>query len=74
MSFQLQKTHLENIFKILQQQSESTAESWNDPVQRRFYEEFINSLPKEFIAYINELTRIGKSFEQAEQHISRLQE
>ena len=74
MSFQPDKTQLESSFDVLKQQTSSTSEEWNDPVQRRFYEQFINTLPKEFNAYINELHKLDKSFVTAEQRISNLHE
>ena len=73
MSFHSYRTYLENAFDVLQQQSASTIENWEDPVQRRFYEQFINSLPKEIHAYLTELTKLDKSFEKAEQAINNLQ-
>ncbi|HMP22464.1 MAG TPA: hypothetical protein PKC39_16020 [Ferruginibacter sp.] len=74
MSFQSHKTILESAFDVLKLQSASTFENWDDPVQRRFYEQFINSLPKEFYAYITELSKLDKSFEKAEQSINNLQQ
>jgi hypothetical protein len=72
MSFQPDKEILENGFDALKQQISSTSENWNDSVQRRFYEQFINSLPKEFITFVNALNKIDKSFESSERHISDL--
>ena len=74
MSFQSDKTSLESIFDVLKQQVASTFENWDDPVQRKFYEQFINILPKEFYAYITELSKLDKSFEKAEQTINNLQQ
>jgi len=74
MSFQSDKSKLKSEFDVLKQQASSTFESWDDPVQRRFYEQFVNSLPKEFYAYINELAKLDKSFEKAEQTINNLHE
>lgn len=74
MSFQSNKFELENSFDVLKQQSTSTSANWDDPVQRRFYEQFIDSLPKEFYAYITELYKLDKSFENAEQSIKNLQQ
>jgi hypothetical protein len=74
MSFQSNKSELENSFDVLKQKSSSTSENWDDPVQRRFYEQFINSLPKEFHAYITALSKLDKSFENAEQSINNLQQ
>jgi len=74
MSFQSDKLKLENEFSVLKQQASSTMENWDDQVQRRFYEQFINSLPKEFFAYINELNNLDKSFEFAEEKINNLQQ
>lgn len=70
MSFQADKSQLENEFAVLKQQTIQTNEGWDDPVQRRFYDQFIKTLPKEFYAYINELNKLDKSFEKAEQTIS----
>jgi hypothetical protein len=72
MSFQPDKSQLENAFAIIKQQASQTNEAWIDSVQERFYEQFINSLPKEFFTYINELNRLDKSFDTAEQHINDL--
>ena len=74
MSFQPDKSQLKSSFDVLKQQASSTFENWDDPIQRRFYEQFINSLPKEFLTYINELNKLDKSFETAEQHINDLHE
>lgn len=74
MSFQSDKANLESVFDVLKQQSASTSENWKDQVQERFYEQFINSLPKEFRAYITELSKIDNSFEKAEQTINNLQQ
>lgn len=74
MSFKSNRTYLENAFDILKQQSASTLENWNDPVQRRFYEQFINSLPKEVNIFLTELSKIDNSFEKAEQTINNLRE
>ena len=74
MSFQSDKSKLESEFDVLKQQASSTVESWDDPVQRRFYEQFVNSLPKDFFAFINELNKLDKSFESAEQQINNLRQ
>jgi flagellar biosynthesis chaperone FliJ len=74
MSFQSDKANLESAFDVLKQQWASTFENWDDPVQRRFYEQFINSLPKEFYDYITALSKLDKSFEKAEQTINNLQQ
>lgn len=73
MSFQSDKSKLESEFDVLKKQASSTVESWDDPVQRRFYEQFVNSLPKDFYAYTNELIKLDKAFERGEQEISNLQ-
>lgn len=73
MSFRSDKSKLECEIDVLKQQASSTVESWDDPVQRRFYEQFVNSLPKEFQTYINELVKLGKSFEKAEETIRSLE-
>jgi len=73
MSFQQEKSELESQYDVLKQQASTTMESWDDPVQRRFYEQFVNSLPKEFFAYTSSLNKLDKSFETAEQHIYNLQ-
>jgi len=74
MSFQSNKLQLESSFDVLKQQASSTFEDWDDPVQRRFYEQFINSLPRDFFSFINELNKLDKSFESAEQQINNLQQ
>ena len=72
MVFQADKSQLENAFDVLKQQAASTFDNWDDPVQRRFYEQFINALPKEFFAFINELNNLDRSFELAEERINNL--
>jgi hypothetical protein len=72
MSFQPDKSQLESSFDVLNQQASSTFENWDDPIQRRFYEQFINSLPKEFWTYINELNKLDKLFETSELYINDL--
>jgi len=74
MSFQSNRTYIESAFDVLKQQSVSTSENWDDPVQRRYYEQFINFLPKEVHTYLTELSKIDKSFEKVEQTINNLQE
>ncbi len=74
MSFQPDISQLESSFDGLRQQASSTSEAWRDSVQERFYKQFIDSLPKEFRAYINELDKLEKSFRLAEQKINDLQE
>jgi len=74
MSFQPDKLKLENDFDVLKQQASSTSENWDDSVQRRFYEQFIDSLPKQFKAYIDELNKLDRAFDSAEQRISNLHE
>lgn len=72
MSFQSNKADLENTFAVLKQQAASTHENWNDAVQRRFYEQFIDSLPKDACAFLSELSKLDKLFEKAEQTINNL--
>ena len=74
MSFQPDKSRLESSFDVLKQQASSTNDGWKDSVQEKFYRQFIDSLPQEFRAYINELNKLDKSFETAEQHINNLHE
>lgn len=73
MSFQAEKSQLESAFVVLKQRAGSAAESWNDPVQKRFYEQFIETLPKEFTVFIDALNRLDKAFEAAEQRIGNLE-
>lgn len=72
MIFQPDISTYEKEFEILKQQASLTMENWDDPVQRRFYEQFVSFLPKEFLNYINSLTRLDKSFKIAEQNIKSL--
>lgn len=72
MSFQKNKINLEKAFHLLQQQSRSTSESWNDPVQKRFYEQFIDSIPQEFNVYLSQLSELEKLFENTEYTIKEL--
>ncbi len=72
MSFQLDIANLKNQYDVLRQQSSSTMENWNDPVQRRFYDQFISTLPSEVMAFLNALNKLDSSFENAEQKINEL--
>ena len=72
MSFQPVKSQLESSFDVLKQQASSTNEAWKDSIQERFYKQFIDSLPQEFRAYINELNKLDKSFDLAEKQINEL--
>ena len=74
MSFQIHKTELQNAFDVLKSQAFETSNSWIDSVQKRFYGQFIDLLPKEFDIYINEFNKLDKSFESAEQTINGLRE
>ena len=74
MSFQPDKSQLESSFAVLKQQVSSTKEAWKDSIQERFYKQFIDSLPQEFHTYINELNKLDKSLESAEQQINNLQQ
>jgi hypothetical protein len=74
MSFQPDKSQLESSFDVLKQQASSTNEAWKDSIQERFYKQFIDSLPQEFRTYINELNKLEKSFESAEQQINNLRQ
>lgn len=74
MSFQPDKSHLENVIAVLNNQAAQTNEEWKDSVQERFYEQFINSLPKEFFAYIKELDKLDHIFEKTERSINELKE
>lgn len=72
MSFQPDKSQLESSFDVLKQQASQTNEAWKDSVQERFYEQFINSLPRDFRIYIDKLNKLDKSFETAELNINSL--
>jgi hypothetical protein len=74
MNFQGDKANIESAFDVLKQQSATTFENWDDPVQRRFYEQFINFLPRDVLTYLTELSKIDKSFDRAEQIINTLQD
>ncbi len=69
MSFLVDKIQLENEFAVLKQQIIQTNEAWDDPVQQRFYCQFVDILIEEFHAYVNELSKLDKAFEKAEQAI-----
>jgi len=72
MNFQSEQLRLENEFDVLKQMASQTNEAWNDPVQLRFYDQFLDNFPKEFRAYITELSKLDKSFEIAERTINEL--
>lgn len=72
MSFKPDIANLKNQYDVLKQQSYSTMENWNDPVQRKFYDQFINTLPNEVMAFLNALNKLDSLFENAEQKINEL--
>ena len=72
MIFRNNIIQLEDAFKVLNQQSLSTSEMWNDPVKKKFYEQFIDSLPTEINECISILYNIDSTFEKAEQIINDL--
>lgn len=72
MSLQQNLAEIENILAVLKQQSISTSNNWNDPVQVKFYEQFIDSLPNEVINYIKSLDNLNKEFESTERIINDL--
>jgi hypothetical protein len=72
MNFQTNKANLDNILQLLKVQSEETSESWNDSVQRRFYEQFIHSLPRELSTFQVELAKLDACFEKIEEIIQHL--
>ena len=72
MSFQANISQLANSFVVLKQQVSQTNEAWQDPVQERFFEQFLNWLPKEFESIISELEKLNNSFERAEQNIKEI--
>lgn len=72
MNFKSNKIYIENTFDALRRQSRATLENWNDPVQKRFYDVFINKLPEEVDLYLTELSKMDKLFEKAEEKISNL--
>lgn len=74
MSFKSNITNIESALVLLKQQASTTSENWDDIVQERYYKQFINSLPKEVLTYLTELSKIDKSLEKAEQTINNLHE
>jgi hypothetical protein len=72
MNFQSDQHQLERAFDVLKQQTYETSENWKDSVQKRFYDQFIDTLPKEFSNYINSLIKLDKSFETSKHHIDSL--
>jgi hypothetical protein len=72
MRLQSAKLNLENEFEVLKHKIAQTKEAWNDTVQRRFYAQFLDDLPKEFRHYMDSLTELKESFEKAERIICEL--
>ncbi len=72
MSLKTEIQILENEFSILQKQASETSEIWTDTVQKRYYDQFINNLPKEFEIYNIELRNLDLTIETAEQAIENL--
>lgn len=64
----------ESDYKSFKLQAALTSESWRDNVQRKFYDEFIESSTKEFSTFIVELEKIDRIFLEAENVIARLKE
>jgi len=73
MSLQPKISEIKSDFSVLKQQGVSTSENWNDSVQNKFYEQFIDSLPKEFNNYIKSLNHLDKKFESSERLIDELE-
>ncbi len=73
MNFRSDIEMLENELDVLKQQVSLTSENWADPVQRRFYGQFIDTLPEEVNAFINSLEELNLQFENAERNIMELQ-
>lgn len=63
---------LENILALLEQQANSTENSWNDKVKNKFYEQFLESLPQDVIRYLGHLNELDKLIEQTENTINNL--
>ena len=73
MSLQPKISEIKSDFSVLKQEGVSTSENWNDSVQNKFYEQFIDSLPKEFNNYIKSLDKLDKTFELSERVIDELE-
>lgn len=72
MSIQAAQMSMGNEFEILKHKIAQTSEAWNDPVQRKFYAQFLDNLPKEFQHYMAALTELNEAFEDAERVIYEL--
>lgn len=63
---------IENILAVLEQQANSTGNSWNDKVKNKFYEQFLESLPQDVVRYLRNLNELDKLIEQTENTINNL--
>ena len=73
MSLQPKISVFKSDFSVLKQQGVSTSENWNDSVQKKFYEQFIDYLPKKFNNYIKSLDKLDKTFKLSERVIDELE-
>lgn len=72
MNFQLEIVHLTEVYSVLKRQADSTKGKWTDSVQKRFYEQYLDSLDKEFQNHLSELQKLDATFNKAEQMINVL--
>lgn len=72
MSIQSTQLSMENEFKVLKDRISQTSEAWDDPVQKKFYGQFLDNIPKEFQHYMAVLTKLDEIFDRAERRIQKL--
>lgn len=72
MSFKPNKSQLVCSLDVFKQQASATSNNWDDPIQKRFYEEFVSPISHKFYAYIAELDKLDNHFESAERQINGL--
>ena len=72
MNFKPKISEIKSDFSVLKHQISLTSENWNDPVQKKYYKQFLDSLPKEFNNYIKSLEELDITFELAEKIIENL--
>jgi len=72
MSIRELQQDFENEKKLLYKQFVKTQNNWNDPVQRRFYGEYIREFDKIIPSFISSISELDKIISKAKSAIENL--
>ena len=72
MALQTQYARLETNCAVLKQQMSLTFESWDDPLRRKYEQEYIEPFFKEFVIFMEALSKLDASLKAAEERIHEL--